>query len=119
MRQRNGSRIAWPSPVSILLFEFAFLITYRLDIASAQNGVVPFWFADAVLLCALLLSRPREWWFYVLAVAPIRFFLFPQSSSLWFLFVCFAGDSLKALLSAWLLRRPSRDRTWFDSLHEF
>jgi len=120
MRQINGSRIAWPSPVTLLLFELAFVVAYRFDMASAQDGAAPFWFRDAVLLCGLLLSRPKEWWLYVLATVPIRFFLFvPPGTPLWFLFGRFASDSLKGLLSAWLLRRPSRDRAWFDNLHEF
>jgi PAS domain S-box-containing protein len=120
MRQRNGSRIAWPSAVSVLLFELAFLAAYRLDVASARNGAAPFWFADAILLCGLLLSRPKEWWFYVLATVPIRFFLFvPRDTSSWLLFASFASDSLKGLLSAWLLQRPSGKRAWFDNLHEF
>src|SRR5262249_51371713 len=120
MRQRNGRRIVWASPVSVLLFELAFLITYRFDVASAENGAAPFWFADAVLLCALLLSRPKDWWLYILGTVPIRFFIFgPGGASLWWLFVFFASDSIKGLLSAWLLRSASRDRAWFDDLHEF
>src|SRR5262249_33181785 len=63
---------------------------------------------------------PKEWWLYILATVPIRLFLFvPPGTHLWFLFAAFASDSLKALLPAWLLRRASRDRTWFHSLHEF
>ena len=107
------------SPISVLLFEIAFLVTYRFDIASAQNGAAPFWFADAVLFCALLLSRPKDWWLYILGTIPIRFLFVPQGASSWLLLVLFASDSIKGLLSAWLLRRASRDRAWFDNLHEF
>jgi PAS domain S-box-containing protein len=120
MRQRNGSRIAWPPPVSLLLFELAFLVAYHFEMASAQAGFAPFRFAGAVLLCALLLSPPKEWWVYILATVPIRFFLFfPPGTTLWFLFAGFATDSLKGLLSAWLLRPASRDHAWFDNLHGF
>jgi len=120
MRQRNGSGIAWPSPVRLLLFELAFLVAYYFQMASAQDGIAPFWFSDAALLCVLLLSPPKEWWLYVLATVPVRFFLFvPAGTSLWFLFAGFASDSLKGLLSAWLLRRASRGLAWFDNLHEF
>ena len=118
MRQRNGSRIAWPA--SVLLFELAFLLAYSFDIASAADGAVRFRFSDAILFCALLLSHPKEWWLYVLATAPIRFFLFvPQGTPLWFLFACFATDSLKGLFSACLLRHASRDRAWFDNVQQF
>jgi PAS domain S-box-containing protein len=118
MKQRNESRIAWP--VSILLFELAFLLAHSFDMASAEDAAARFWFSHAVLLSALLLSRPKEWWVYVLVTFPIRFFLFvPQGTPLWFLFACFTTDSLQGLLSAWLLRHPSRVRSWFDELHEF
>jgi len=108
------------SLVRLLLFVLAFPAAYYFETASAQDGIAPFPFADAVLLCGLLLSRPKEWWLYVLATVPIRFFLFvPPGTPLWFLFAGFLSDSLKGLLPAWLLRRASRDRAWFDNLHEF
>jgi PAS domain S-box-containing protein len=120
MKQRNGCRLGWPSPVSLLLFELAFFGAYYFGVASARDGIAPFWFADAVLLCALLLSHPKEWWLYILATVPVRFFLFVSPGlPLWFLFAGFAIDSLKGLLSAWLLRCVSRHRVWFDNLHEF
>jgi PAS domain S-box-containing protein len=120
MRQRSESRSACQFPVSLLLFEVSFIVAYYVETASAQNGIAPFRFADAALLCGLLLSAPRDWWLYVLATVPIRFFLFvPSGTALWFLFAGLATDSLKALFSAWLLRRVSRDHAWFDNLHEF
>src|SRR5215475_1056948 len=120
MRQRNRSRIAWPAPVNLLLFQLAFLVAYHFEMASVQDGFAPFWFADAVLLCALLLSPPGEWWAYIVATVPIRLFLFlPPGTGLWFLFARSTSDSLKGLLSAWLLRRASRDHAWFNNLHGF
>jgi PAS domain S-box-containing protein len=120
MRQSDGSRIARSYAVKLLIFELAFLAAYYFEISSGQDGIARFWFADAVLLCGLFLSHPKEWWLYVLATVPIRFFLFvPPGTAPWFLFAGFATDSLKALLAAWLLRRASRDRAWFDSLREF
>jgi PAS domain S-box-containing protein len=118
MRQRNGSRIAWS--VNVFLFALAFLLAYSFDTAFTQDWSVRLRFSDAILFCALLLSHPKEWWLYVLCTAPIRFFLFvPQGTPLWFLFACFATDSLKALFSASLLRHVSRDRAWFDNVQQF
>src|SRR5439155_1378773 len=120
MRLREGRRIARPSVISLLLFDLAFLVAYCFGRASTQNLAAPFWFPDAALLCGLLLSRPNVWWLYILATAPIRFLLcVPPATPLWFLFAGFVSDSLKGLLSAWLLRRSSQDRAWFDNLHEF
>jgi len=120
MRKSNVGQFAWPSPASLLLFEIVFLAAYRFGMAFTQGSAAPFWFPDAVLLSALLLSPPNEWWLYILATAPIRLSLFvPPGTPFWFLFACFASDSLKGLLSAWLLLRPSRERKWFGSFREF
>src|SRR5262245_6258157 len=120
MSQISGSRISTPPASKIVLFEIAFLLAYRLGVGLTQDLAGPIWFPDAILLCTLLLRRSNEWWVYVLATLPIRLFLFvPPGAPLWFLFACFANDSLKALLSAWLLRDASRDRSWFDNVHKF
>ena len=120
MSQISRSRIVWPPTSTIVLFGITFLLAYRFGIAFTQDFAAPFWFPDAILLSTLLLTRSNEWWLYVLVTLPIRLFLFvPQGTPLWFLLACFADDALKALLSAWLLRHASRDRSWFDNLHEF
>ncbi len=87
---------------------------------SARNGA-PFWFPDSVLLCALLLSRPRQWWVYIAATLPVRLLIaLPADSPPWFLFAAFANDSLKALVAAALIRRALPGRSIrFDSLHDF
>jgi PAS domain S-box-containing protein len=47
-------------------------------------------------------------------------FLFvPTGTPTWFLGTCFVNDSLKALLSAWLLRRVSPAGAWVDRLGGF
>jgi PAS domain S-box-containing protein len=120
MSQIRQSRIVWPPTSTIVLFGITFLLAYRFGIAFTQDFAAPFWFPDAILLSTLLLTSSNEWWLYVLVTLPIRLFLFvPQGTPLWFLFACFANDALKALLSAWLLRHASRDRSWFDNLHQF
>jgi PAS domain S-box-containing protein len=104
----------------VLLFEVAFIAAYRFGMPSARGEAAPFGFPWAVLFSVLLLSRPNQWWLYILGTIPIRFFLFvPPDTPLWFVSACFANDSLAVLLSAWLLRQPSRDHAWFDNLHEF
>src|SRR5262245_39544595 len=116
----SRTRIASPPASSIVLFEIAFLLAYRLGMGFTQDIAAPIWFPDAILICALLLSSSNTWWVYVLATLPIRLFLFvPLSTPLWFLFACFSNYSINALLSAWLLRHASRGRSWFDNVHEF
>src|SRR5262249_53233110 len=58
MRTRSGNCIAWPSPVSILLFELAFLLVYRIAVIFHENMTAPFSMLDAVLFCGLLLMVP-------------------------------------------------------------
>src|SRR5215831_10631898 len=114
------SRITWPPTSRIVLFGITFLLAYRFSIAFTQDFGAAFWFPDAILLSTLLLTPSNEWWLYILATLPIRLFpSVPQNTPVWFLVACFANNALKALLSAWLLRRASRDRSWFDNLHEF
>jgi len=120
MSQTSRSRITWPPTSRIVLFGITFLLAYRFGIAFTQEFGALFWFPDAILLSTLLLTPSNQWWFYILATLPIRLFPFvPQGTPVWFLVACFGNDALKALLSAWLLRRASRDRSWFDNLHEF
>src|SRR5215831_10079617 len=121
MSQISGSRIErQPASKLVVLFGIAFLVAYRFGMAFTQDFTAPFWFPDAILLSTLLLRPSNEWWLYVLATLPIRLFpSVPQNTPVWFLVACFANNALKALLSAWLLRRASRDRSWFDNLHEF
>ena len=120
MSQTSRSRITWPPTSRIVLFGITFLLAYRFGIAFTQEFGALFWFPDAILLSTLLLTPSNQWWLYILATLPIRLFPFvPQGTPVWFLVACFGNDALKALLSAWLLRRASRDRSWFDNLHEF
>ncbi len=80
----------------------------------------PFWFPDSVLLCALLLTRRRFWWMFLLAVWPIRLLAgAPAGTPLWFLLASIANDSLKAILAAWLLRRYSHALVRLNSLRQF
>ena len=81
----------------------------------------PFWLPDSVLLCALLLSPPREWWIYLAAPLPLRLLVaVTPGTPIWFLLAAFANDSLKAFVAAALLRRALPGRgIRFDSLHEF
>jgi PAS domain S-box-containing protein len=105
---------------AVVAFEIAFYFAYRYGMHFTTASPAPFWFPDAVILCALLLSPRNWWWMYFLAVIPIRFFVaVPAGTPFWFLFANFVNDNLKALLSASLLRRGAQVGRWFDSLRGF
>ena len=77
----------------------------------------PFWLPDSVLLCALLIAPRREWWFFLLAIWPIRLLAGAvPGTPVWFQFASVANDTAKAFAAAWLIQRATR-RTpfWFPS----
>jgi hypothetical protein len=52
------------------LFETVFYLSYRYGVSFGTLNASPFWFPDSVLLCALLVVRPRWWWLILLATIP-------------------------------------------------
>jgi PAS domain S-box-containing protein len=119
-KRPRGFRVIRPYVSNLALYALVFLLAYRFGMSFSQSLSSPFWFPDSVLLCTLLVSEPGTWWVYILAALPIRLFLFvPPGTPLWFLVACFLNDSLKGLLSAWLLRRISRPTLWLDGLREY
>ncbi|MGE5276593.1 MAG: MASE1 domain-containing protein [Acidobacteriota bacterium] len=104
---------------SVALFEATFYVAYRYGMSFTQSVPAPFWFPDTVLLCALLLTSPRLWWLFILAMAPIRFFVVPAAAPAWFVAAAFVNDSLKGLLAAALLRRALPNPVRFDRLRDF
>src|SRR5262245_63829379 len=90
--------------LAFCLFGAAFYLAYRYAMSFSQASASPFWFPDSVLLCALLISRPRRWWIFILAPLPIR--LFSEVAAgipVWFLCATFAIDSAKGVVAAWAL----------------
>jgi PAS domain S-box-containing protein len=87
------------------VFEGAFYVAYLYGMSFSQACASPFWFPDTVLLCALLLSRPRNWWIYILGALPIRLFSpVAHGNPIWFLLATYANDSVKGVVLAWALR---------------
>jgi len=106
--------------LGLCLFEVAYAVAYRYAMEFSQLAAAPFWFPDSVLLCALLLTRPRYWPLLVIAPLPVRL-LSPESAALpaWFLLTTFAIDSAKGVLGASLLRRCLDNPLRFASAREF
>jgi integral membrane sensor domain MASE1 len=120
-----GSKLVvrWPLLRDVLnfcFFEAIFFIAYRFAMSFSHVCASPFWFPDSILLCALLLNRPRRWWIYLLAPLPIRLFVaVPPHVPVWFLLTMFAIDSIKGLVTAALLRRFIRNPFRFETVREF
>ena len=103
----------------------AFSVVYFLAVLGGESlyGTVgvpsPFWFPDAVLLCALIPTPKNQWWVLVLLTWPIRLAVgAPPGTPLWFVLLGIANDSAKGLLAAWWLDRL-QPRSHLDTLCEF
>src|SRR5260370_32926932 len=91
---------------NLVIFESVFFIAYKNAMSMSLRSGAPFWSPDSALLCALLLSRPRTWWIFLVASLPLRLFVgLPPDAPIWFLLAAFLNDSLKAVVAAALLRR--------------
>jgi signal transduction histidine kinase len=106
--------------LAFCLFELAFYVAYRYAMAFSQASASPFWFPDSVLLCALLLTRPRHWWLVVVGTLPIRLFADVAGEiPTWFLLVTFAIDAARGVVTAVALRRVLRNPLRLETVREF
>src|SRR6516165_1136976 len=65
-------------------FVVAYAAAYRFGMPLARAAASPFWFPDAILLCAFLKSKPRNWWIFVVASLAVRFITpVPVGPPLW------------------------------------
>src|SRR5262245_32637336 len=107
--ERINGRLIPPDARTILyllLFSIAFYFAYAYGMSFHHVSSAPFWPPDAVLLCALFLAPRRTWWLYILAPLPIRLLVaVPPEIPTWFLLSVYANDSIKAIISAALLKR--------------
>jgi len=105
--------------LNLLLFSTAFFLAYAYGMSFHHNSSAPFWPPDAILLCALLLTPRQKWWLYLLAPLPIRLLVaVPPDIPAWFLLAVYANDSLKAIISAVLLKRLNHGTPRLTSMQE-
>jgi PAS domain S-box-containing protein len=104
----------------LCLYEAVFYVAYRFGMGFGDSLSSPFWFPDAVLLTALLLSPARKWWVWVVAPLPIRLLVaVPPGVPLWFLMVCFLTDSARGVLVAAGMRFSLKNPLRFASVRDF
>ena len=92
---------------SFVIFLFGYLLALQFSerLYGSLGVPSPFWLPDSVLLCAVLLAQKRHWWVLILSTWLIRLIPgAPAGTPSWFVFFAAVVDSLKALLSAWLLQ---------------
>jgi signal transduction histidine kinase/integral membrane sensor domain MASE1 len=92
--------------------EIAFLVGTLSDKIFA-----PFWPPNVVLFCALVLSPPRQWWIYILAVLPAHIAAelrvgMPATQ----LLVAFVTNCLVAAINAYALQWLKVGPPWFGNI---
>ncbi len=114
-----------PGPVRLAAAAATVLVSYyisaRLGLALAAQpaNAAPLWPPNAILLTALLLSRPRSWWIFLAAVVPAELAAdlgagLPIRAALTFL----AADWVEVLVAAGLLLRFGRRPLRFERVRE-
>src|SRR5688572_29349996 len=121
----RGDRTTVLSPrfgtvLGFVAFAIAYSFAFRFGTSFGPGLASPFWFPDAILLCALLKSRRELWWLFILGTLPIRLY-YGATIGLptWFLLTSFANDSAQVLATALLLRRFMRNPLRFESVRDF
>ncbi|HVI12953.1 MAG TPA: MASE1 domain-containing protein [Pseudolabrys sp.] len=92
--------------------EIAFLVGTLSDKIFA-----PFWPPNVVLFCALVLTPPRQWWIYILAVLPAHIAAelrvgMPTTQ----LFIAFVTNCLVAAINAYALQWLKVGSPWFGNV---
>src|SRR5262245_44481263 len=105
--------------LGFLAFEIAYYFAFAIGISFRPAPASPFWFPDAVLLCALLKSRRELWWLFILGTLPIRLFTDTATDiPFWYKAAAFGIDSVEQLVTALLLRRLVRNELGIDTLRD-
>ena len=106
--------------LGFVAFAIAYSFAFRFGTSFGPALASPFWFPDAILLCALLKSRRELWWIFILGTLPIRLY-YGATIGLptWFLLASFANDSAQVLVTALLLRRFMRNPLRFEGVRDF
>ena len=122
---RSLSGLISYSPIAKSAFGFlAFLAAYYFGfhyaISFGRASASPFWFPDAILLCALLKSRRDFWWLFILATPPIRLLSGGVAHDpLWVGVTAAAIDGGQVLVTAFVLQRFMRNPLRFETLRDF
>lgn len=115
-------RVSLSDTLMFVAFLAAYYFAFRYGMSFSQTMASPFWFPDSVMLCALLITRPRRWWIVGAGALAIRLFSpFPSSFdiSTWQLLATFVIDLGKGLVTAVLLRRCLVNPIRLETMRDF
>ena len=110
-----------PLPIRLLLFSISYFSSaYLGKFLSFGNGAfTPYWLPSGVFVSALLLSKPKEWLFFIMAAIPANFFYDIINNRPFYISISFIiGNSLEALTGAFLIRKFVVKSITFTKLKE-
>jgi len=109
---------------SVILFSAGYYVggIVGLQFHFPPSGITVIWPSTAILLSALLLTPPRYWWMYLLAVVPAHLHLvisFQNPNPSVVVALCqVANNVVEAVLAALVVRHVIGAPPRFDSLHK-
>jgi PAS domain S-box-containing protein len=111
----------FPLAVGLCVFAAAYWVAFKFTVDPTAQEPSPFWLPNSILLCALLRSRPRHWWIFLLITLPIRLTdnIFPPHP-VWYRLGATAISALQAMAGALAFRliapHPGRFGSWREWL---
>lgn len=119
---RNGesSRAALIQARNLLIGLVGIFFAYKYGVQPNPQLMSALWLPDAALLCCLLFTPARWWWVYLLFCLPTRYYFGTHAHlPLWQVMANLPNDWLKAILSAYVIRRFVRGPFRLDSVYQF
>jgi integral membrane sensor domain MASE1 len=108
-----------PTVSAVLLVGISYYVGTRIGFAWTPSGQPnsTFWPPNAILLAALLLTPPRTWWMFLLAVLPAHMFAQLQTGvPVWTAVGWFVTNSIEALIGAYCISKLSGSAKRLDSV---
>jgi signal transduction histidine kinase len=99
-----------PTVNAVLLVGISYYVGTRIGFAWTPSGQPnsTFWPPNAILLAALLLTPPRAWWMFLLAVLPAHMFAQLQTGvPVWTAVGWFVTNCIEALIGAYCISKLS------------
>lgn len=105
----------------LCLFAISYFLAFKFTGDRTGASPSPLWIPNSLLLCALLRSRPKYWWLFLLITVPIRLTdnVFPLHP-VWYRVGTMTVSGVQALAGAWIFRliapNPGRFNSWREWL---
>src|SRR4026208_627355 len=119
-RNEFASRRVLRLPLAAVSVAAAYYIGAKIGFAlpSQPHPVSTLWPPNSILFAALLLSRPRSWWFLLLAAFPAHLLVQMNADIPTTMILCwFVSNCSEALIGASVLRYLAGSEVRFDNTH--